>query len=78
MSDMDKMLSRFRNKLTAADGPAATSDYFRFKGFESAVQLAKNLAFGVDSDNITQQTEDFIIRHDQREDTPTNDTFEDE
>lgn len=77
MVELETTLSRLRCRLTTSDVPAAPSDYFRFKGYETCIKSIKNHVYGIGNDSPhTAQIEESLLRHDKREDEPTNEDYE--
>ena len=77
LRELDAMRSRMSNRLSGSDVPPAGEDFYRFKGFCTAHDLVKNLAFGIGK-AVISQTEEDILRHDQRTDEASNDRGNDE
>lgn len=78
LRELDKMLYRMGNRINNADVPPAGSDFFRYKGAATIVELIKNLCFGVDREKVLYDTEHSILRHDDMRDEPSNELAEEE
>lgn len=73
MQELETVRSRLQSRLLQSDVTPTDVDWFRYRGYDMALRLIKNLAFeDYDSAEQTEETENLIVRHSDLKDAPTD------